>query len=995
MPQDQDTTASITGAGKVSGGEDPFGTITYTKPGKYTYTITETGTPENGWTYNTDGAVTATVTISADANGALSARVVYSKGGDAAEITNKYETGGIKVVKTAQLNGTKDPGAEGQTFRVALFSDSTGTTQVGEPQTITIGENGTGETTFEGLTVGTTYYVFEMDGTSKAGTKIGDYTVVTGSGSAEATVAISNTVNLVNNKKTGDLKVSKTLSGNATDPNKVFHFEVTVAGVSGNYEAEGAATSATFTDGKATVELKGGQSITIKGLPDGAAYSVTETEANTEGYTTSSSGASGNIDATKTADATPTAAFTNTKNKGGLTITKTFAGNTNKLSADDKAKISFTVSGPEWDDPQTVNYADMENGVKTFTGIELGEYTVAENVAEGKTYTTTYKVGSTGTETAGTSATVDVGASGTTVAFTNTYQETELTLDAEKVINAKAGTTVPSKTFNFSMSAGEVKEAGETSVPMPQDQDTTASITGAGKVSTGTDKFGTITYTKPGKYTYTITETGTAGTGWTYNTDGDVTATVTVSANENGALSASVVYSKGSDAAEITNKYDASGTATIEIQKLLSTGANPVAGRYEFQLKKGGDVVDETSNDATGKVKFKTLTYGLEDAGQTYTYVIHESNTAAPGWTNAEDMTVTVAVGADTGTGTLATTVTYPNNKAEMTNTYDANGSIELTGTKKFEHGDFAKETFTFSVYKKSDFEAASSKLLGLKKVDRNELATDEGLQAKKVASATTAGLTPDKNGNVSFEFTPDIKFVLSTLDPKDKKEDGSYSYDYVVVEDIPESAVKKTVGDETFYYDSKKDIKYDATVYEVTLTVKDNGDGTLDVKATNNKTKFGFENAKVYTKLSLTKSIDKFIGEDTEGELVNATIVFSIKYTDPITGTQADRSESFVFKKDKVGPLTKTIKDVPIDADITIKEVYSSNYSPGKVTLTKSTDKDGYPVWEASCDNTQVRTTTGSGIINNVKKDGDKYVWEADNGQGDQPVPEPPDSPK
>ena len=541
--------------------------------------------------------------------------------------------------------------------------------------------------------------------------------------------------------------------------------------------------------------------------------------------------------------------------------------------------------------------------------------------------------------------------------------------------------TVPEKTFTFTMRAGEVVTAGEESVPMPSD--TAASITGAGKVSTGSDKFGTITYTKPGKYTYTITETGTSGNGWTYNTGGDVTATVTVTEGEGGALSAAVTYSKGTDAAEITNKYDASGTATIEIQKLLSTGAKPDPGKYAFQLKKGSDVIDTKTNDANGQVKFKTLTYGLEDAGHTYTYVIHESSTAASGWTNAEDMTVTVAVGADAGTGTLATSVTYPNNKAEMTNTYDASGKITLTGTKKFEHGDFADKTFNFSVYKKSDFEAASKKLLGLVDVESNELGANANLQAKKVASATTEGKTPDENGKVSFTFNPEIEFTLSELDPKDKNEDGSYTYDYVVVEDIPESAVKKTVGDETFYYDSKRDIKYDGTVYEVTITVRDKGDGTLDVTASDGKTEFGFENAKEYTKLSLTKSIDAFIGEDTDGEYVNATLVFRLTYDDPVTGEKGKTREvSVQFDKDNATSQTIKVNKIPIDTTVEVKEIYSSNYKPGTtVTLTKETDQetdeDGYPIWKVSLDNTQIDTTTGSGIINNVDKNDDgQYEW-------------------
>ena len=163
----------------------------------YTYYVEET--VPDGYTAsytNNDGINTGTITIK----------------------NSKEETkeGGIKVVKTAQLNGTADPGAVGKTFTVALFSDADGENQVGQSKTITIGNDGTGEVTFDGLTVGTTYYVFEMNGSSKAeeGTRIGEYTVVTGSGSAEAktTVDISNTVNLVNNKNTGTDRVNDSVT---------------------------------------------------------------------------------------------------------------------------------------------------------------------------------------------------------------------------------------------------------------------------------------------------------------------------------------------------------------------------------------------------------------------------------------------------------------------------------------------------------------------------------------------------------------------------------------------------------------------------------------------------------------------------------------------------------------------------------------------------------------------------------------------------------------
>jgi hypothetical protein len=130
---------------------------------------------------------------------------------------------------------------------------------------------------------------------------------------------------------------------------------------------------------------------------------------------------------------------------------------------------------------------------------------------------------------------------------------------------------------------------------------------------------------------------------------------------------------------------------------------------------------------------------------------------------------------------------------------------------------------------------------------------------------------------------------------------------------------------------------------------------------------------------LSLTKSIDKFIGEDTDGEYVNATLVFRLTYDDPLTGEKGKTREvSVQFDKDNVTSQTIEVDKIPIDTTVEVKEIYSSNYKPGDpVTASRGEDEDGYPIWKVSLDNTQINTTTGSGIINNVDKNEDgQYEW-------------------
>lgn len=104
----------------------------------------------------------------------------------------------------------------------------------------------------------------------------------------------------------GSLTVSKTVTGNKGDTMKEFHFTVTLGdtGVSGTFG------DMTFTSGEATFTLKHSESKTASALPAGITYTVTEAEADKDGYTTTSVNASGSI----IKDDTAAAAFTNTRN---------------------------------------------------------------------------------------------------------------------------------------------------------------------------------------------------------------------------------------------------------------------------------------------------------------------------------------------------------------------------------------------------------------------------------------------------------------------------------------------------------------------------------------------------------------------------------------------------------------------------------------------------------------------------------------------------------
>ena len=102
----------------------------------------------------------------------------------------------------------------------------------------------------------------------------------------------------------GNLTVSKTVTGNAGDTSTEFHFTVKLdTPVNGTYG------DMNFTDGTALLTLKHNEKKTAIGLLADVHYEVTEAEANQNGYTTTAENASGII----VKDTTVVVSFTNNK----------------------------------------------------------------------------------------------------------------------------------------------------------------------------------------------------------------------------------------------------------------------------------------------------------------------------------------------------------------------------------------------------------------------------------------------------------------------------------------------------------------------------------------------------------------------------------------------------------------------------------------------------------------------------------------------------------
>lgn len=100
------------------------------------------------------------------------------------------------------------------------------------------------------------------------------------------------TVRVANDRAEG-LTIAKTVTGNTAPAGESYQIEICVENdgkpIEGSYETVSGRNedgSLTFTGGKATASLQAGESLTIFGLPNGASYTVTETQTQGQAYTT-------------------------------------------------------------------------------------------------------------------------------------------------------------------------------------------------------------------------------------------------------------------------------------------------------------------------------------------------------------------------------------------------------------------------------------------------------------------------------------------------------------------------------------------------------------------------------------------------------------------------------------------------------------------------------------------------------------------------------------
>jgi pilin isopeptide linkage protein len=206
-------------------------------------------------------------------------------------------------------------------------------------------------------------------------------------------------------------------------------------------------------------------------------------------------------------------------------------------------------------------------------------------------------------------------------------------------------------------------------------------------------EFKEIEYTAAGTYTYKIEETDTLPSYMSQN--GPITVTVEVTDDNAGHLTATPRYSI--EDKTITNTYTATGSVQLEATKKIDGRDWLDTDEFDFELS-GGNLTEPqtiTLNKDKQKAVFDVINYTEKDIAETYTYTIKETSAMPAGMTAGDALTVTVTV-EDNKDGTLKATAIYSNEEKVITNTYEANGKIQLEATKEIVGRDWMKDLDEF-----------------------------------------------------------------------------------------------------------------------------------------------------------------------------------------------------------------------------------------------------------------------------------------------------------
>ncbi len=696
MPDDTELTNPGADGGTVS-----FGDITYTKPGTYTYTVTEAGFVD-GVSNDPQASKTITVVVTDNGDGTLSATVngANPTPTDPANttFTNSYATtevsAQIPVTKTLVVpSGLTGPGDITGKYTFTLAAQGGAPMPAAGGETVTNPAATGGTASFGSITYdapGEYTYIITEDGevdgvtndtAAETGKTVTVEVVDNGNGTLSATIkgadsATGSSTTFTNTygatPATANIPVKKVLSAASglTPPDITGAYTFTLVGVTANAPMP-AQTTLTNPDANGGTVTFGAISFSRIGT---YTYTVSE-DGEVDGVTNDSSGpktatvtvtddGKGKLSASVSVSADNPLLFTNTYNVKPTTavipVTKVLSvpeGLTGPASI--KEAYTFTLtpqSGAPAPATSSVKNPDANGGTASFGAITFvapGTYTykiteagtvagvVNDPAAEtGKTVTVEVVDNGDGTLTAtvkGADGTEEEPSEGTT--FTNTYAASgSVTLEATKVA---VGFELEADQFSF-----ELKDA-EGNVLQTKTNDA------AGKIA-----FDAISYSEAGTYNYTINEVVIDGNGIAEDTH-VANVEVTVVDNGDGTLTATPEY----EDATFTN------THTDTEKDVVSAGDTTTS--VDGELVQAGDTLTYTITYANNTSGVATVTVtdaipanttyvdgsasdGGVEAGGTITWTIEN---VAAGATGTVTFQVTVDEGANGETIENAATV--------------------------------------------------------------------------------------------------------------------------------------------------------------------------------------------------------------------------------------------------------------------------------------------------------------------------------------------------
>ena len=605
-----------------------------------------------------------------------------------------------------------------------------------------------------------------------------------------------------------------------------------------------------------------------------------------------------------------------------------------------------------------------------------------------------------------------------TVRFTNSYKAADanpvdITEGFNKVLTGREWNDNDSFTFKLS---AETEDA-----PMPDSDTVTVTKANVNEEGKAPINFGKITFDKAGTYQYTVTEEtpDSAGAGMEYD-DTPRTITVTVTDDGSGKLTVgqtSVVRSK-----TFTNEYKTEALKLDEVCGFSMTktlnGHDMAAKQFEFSIKAADkDSADKLTISSENGATFKNpnaaadgaiatlinnlnMTLTQSDIGKTYSYTFAETKGSDKGYTYDENKYKLDITTNDAGDGTLTADVTLTN----------------ITTNEVI---------FNHNVSQEKKFTGENGVVIPF--VNYYNGSTD-------VDGGTAAAISADKTMNGRKLHAGEFQFKLVTkpadgskgtlLQSKRNRKDGTIGFDAlsyrtsdkaagrgtILSKAVEDGYAKSTNSDgKTIYtlsyrvYEDTEDWKLPRNVsittgsFDFTVTVTDNGDGTLTAvtnypEGANGK--FGFVNqygtapAKVKVNGSKTLKADGLNPTDITGK-------FSFKLEAVTDG--APMPKNTTVTNDAAGNIDfgeitfdlNLLKDVPSASDT---DQSGDVEQPGEGEQPAEVDKSRTKTFEYKV----TETGSAAGVTNDSAKTKTFKLILTDDGNGNLTVTsDPKEGPK